>query len=127
MILLDTHVFIWLGAGSSNLSSRAAREISANPLGISSITYLEIGSLVSKKRLEIPCSLSEYLHQITRYFELTVLPIRPEIVEVAFSLPPHVSSDPADRIIAATAIVNDSRLVTKDKNLRMAKEIPTIW
>lgn len=127
MIILDTHVFIWLGAGSPNISSRAAREISANPLGISPITYLEIGSLAAKKRLEIPCSLSEYLHQITRFFAITVLPIRPEIVEVAFSLPSHISSDPADRIIAATAILNDSSLITKDKNLRMAKEIPTIW
>ena len=37
------------------------------------------------------------------------------------------NKDPADRIIAATAIVNDLALVTYDKTMRRSKKVKTIW
>jgi len=53
--------------------------------------------------------------------------LSPEIAELSADLPSEINQDPADRIICATAILNDSQLVTADKNLRNSKSVKTIW
>ena len=40
---------------------------------------------------------------------------------------PHVPSDPFDRIIAATAIVEGIPLLTADKNIRRSRALRTLW
>ncbi len=42
-------------------------------------------------------------------------------------LPAEINNDPADRLIAATAITTGAPLVTADGNLRKAQSIQTIW
>ena len=51
----------------------------------------------------------------------------PAIAELSTQLPEEVSKDPADRIIAATAITEKVFLVTTDRNLIKANCVPTIW
>jgi PIN domain nuclease of toxin-antitoxin system len=50
-----------------------------------------------------------------------------EIAEVAGSFDEAVPGDPADRIIAATAIALGLKLVTADKQLRYAPRLQTVW
>ncbi|MCI5191011.1 MAG: type II toxin-antitoxin system VapC family toxin, partial [Candidatus Electrothrix sp. AS4_5] len=38
-----------------------------------------------------------------------------------------VNNDPADRIISATAVISESQLVTSDRNLLKAGQVPTLW
>ena len=57
---------------------------------------------------------------------LTVLPITPEIASLSqenFLL----HKDPADRLIAATAIHHDAPLITADKKLGKLKQLKVIW
>jgi PIN domain nuclease of toxin-antitoxin system len=47
-----------------------------------------------------------------------VEPIAPEIAAFAVQLPSNFPQDPADRIIAATAIVDGAPLITADERIR---------
>jgi PIN domain nuclease of toxin-antitoxin system len=51
----------------------------------------------------------------------------PEIVALAVRLPDAFPKDPADRLIASTAIVDSIPLVTADERIRQAKVTHTIW
>ena len=53
--------------------------------------------------------------------------ITPEIAELSVDLPDSINKDPADRIIAATSIVNNVPLVTIDKNLIQSDMVNTLW
>jgi len=56
-----------------------------------------------------------------------VRPITPEIAALAVQLPAGVPKDPADRLIAATAMSEGAPLVTADERIRQAKVVQTIW
>ena len=46
---------------------------------------------------------------------------------MAAQFPSSFPSDPMDRIIAATAIVEGFPLLTADRNIRRSKLVKTIW
>lgn len=127
MIVLDTCVFIWLGLEQEKLTSNAMSAIRSNRSAISDITFLEIGYLVRKNRLKISCTASDFANLVVEAHDIKVISITPEIVETALNFPEEVNNDPADRIISATAVINESRLVTSDRNLLKAGQIPTVW
>ena len=127
MIILDTHVFVWLGLDNKKISRKALKEIQSDDLAVVDISFLEIASLVKKGRLKIPCTTSEFIQLTCDAHDITTLPITPEIAETAMAFGDHVNRDPADRVISAAAVINRAKLVTKDQNLRKAKEIPTCW
>ena len=126
MIVLDTCAFIWLGLKPEKLSPKARSAIQNNPIAISDITFLEIGYLVKKNKLQLSCSGADFANLVVEAHDLQILPITPEIVETALNLPEAVNNDPADRLISATTLVSESTLVTSDQNLLDATVVPTI-
>ncbi len=56
-----------------------------------------------------------------------VLPITGDIALQAFDLPASYPKDPADRIIGATALIEDIPLLTADREIRKSRAVPTIW
>lgn len=127
MIVLDTCVFIWLGLEQEKLTSAAMSAIQSNRSAISDITFLEIGYLVRKNRLKISCTASDFANLVVDAHDIEVISITPEIAETALGFPEEVNNDPADRIISATAVIHESRLVTSDRNLLKFGQIPTVW
>lgn len=130
MILLDTHVVIWLLSGDSQLSSKAQAAIeearrTERALAISDFTLFELSLLFRKKQFQLTIDLESFLSEVERRF--VVLPITANIALQAFELPASFPKDPADRIIGATALVEDIPLVTADREIRKSKAIPTIW
>ena len=51
----------------------------------------------------------------------------PAIAALAVRMPARFPRDPADRIIAATAMVEGLALVTANRQIRQAKVVETIW
>ena len=49
------------------------------------------------------------------------------IIEEAYSLPEFSHSDPVDRIITATARLNNCTLMTADKKLLDYPHVATVW
>lgn len=71
-------------------------------------------------------SISAYLDDIVLAMGLTVLPITPAIAEQA-QHPDFLHGDPADRLIAATAVVHQSPVITADGKLRLVPGLRCIW
>jgi PIN domain nuclease of toxin-antitoxin system len=130
VILLDTHVVVWLAFDRSQLSRKAKNAIddarkNAAPLAISDITLLELANLFSKDRLHIDISLESFLQEVESRF--VVLPMTGKVCARAVALPENYPKDPADRIIGATALVEGLSLVTADRQIHQSKTVQAVW
>ena len=130
MILLDTHVVVWLASDDVRLSKKAKVAIDEarrgdGGLAISDFTLYELSTLFHKKQIELSISMESFLSEVEKRF--VVLPITAGICVSALSLPITYPKDPADRIIGATALVEGIPLVTADLRIRNSRALATIW
>jgi PIN domain nuclease of toxin-antitoxin system len=119
VILLDTHVAIWILRNDAALGKKARNlavaALDAGQLVISAISFWEIALLIAKARLRSLDDPSETRALMVRA-GIRELPLTGEIAIIAAQLE-ALHSDPADRFIAATAIVHDATLMTADEAL----------
>jgi PIN domain nuclease of toxin-antitoxin system len=130
LILLDTHVVIWLASGDARMSRAAQAAIdearqSVRGLAISDFTLFELTLLFRKKKFDLAIGPEAFLREIERRF--VVLPVTANIALQAFNLPASYPNDPVDRIIGATALIEDIPLLTADREIRKSRAVPTIW
>ena len=131
MLTVDTHIIIWDALKPESLSKNARKAIDkaneTDGIIFCEISLWEIAMLIKKKRMVIDISYLEFIKLVRASNNYIFKGISPEIAELSVDLPPEINQDPADRIICATSILNNSQLVTADKNLRNAKSVKTIW
>lgn len=130
MILVDTHVVVWLAFDPNEISRRAKQAIedareNGDGLAISDITLLELATLVSKGRIRLDISVDSFLQEVESRF--VVLPMNSRVCARAIALPATYPKDPADRIIGGTALVEGLSLLTADREIRRAGVFQTIW
>jgi PIN domain nuclease of toxin-antitoxin system len=94
------------------LVEKAARD---GQLGISAISFWEIALLIKKGRMRRPNSVGELRHQLLSS-GAAELPLTGEIAISAGELE-GLHNDPADRFVAATAIIHEATLMTADERL----------
>lgn len=118
MILLDTHVLVWLRAGHERLGPIAQAQIDqawqSHELAVSSISFWEIAMLKQKHRIVLPESLTHWRHAQLEQ-GLVEIPVNGVISIRSVSLV-NLHTDPADRLIVATAL-EGHRLVTADERI----------
>jgi PIN domain nuclease of toxin-antitoxin system len=126
MILLDTHILIWLLIAPDNLAPKAKKAILAarksGSLALSAISLWEMTWLVQNKRIDLDVSIDSFVKKCASYVQ--VLPITPEIAVRSVQFPKSYPNDPQDRIIGATALVEGIRLLTHDKLIVKSGLIP---
>ena len=131
MIVVDTHIIIWNALKPEMLSGKAEKAISAdnNSDGIifCEISLWEIAMLMHKERLSIDIEYTEFIQLILESNKYVFRGITPEIAWLSTGLFSDNNKDPADRIIAATSIIENANLVTADNELRQSKKVATIW
>lgn len=120
MILLDTHVWIWLLGDGRRLSATARKEIDKHTearrpstVCISAISVWELFMLVKKGRLVLSVPPAAYVSQTRKDPVMEIIPVDDAIARRSVELPDH-HADPADRIILATAAEHGLPIVTQD-------------
>ena len=128
MLLLDTHILVWLDQGSELLGVRARRAIEAaylrEEVGIAAVSFWEIGRLIAEDRLEFGGVLPEWRVALLNSGFIEVVPDG-AIALMAAGLK-NFPGDPVDRLIAATTLAEEGRLVTADDRLLGHRSVRTI-
>jgi PIN domain nuclease of toxin-antitoxin system len=129
MILLDTHVLVWMVADSKRLSKAALGEIRAaqreGGLAISAISLWELAWLVGRGRIQAYGTVEASVRLLIE--GVIVRPITPEIAALAAQFPEDYPRDPADRLIGATARFEGVRLITCDAGILKSPLVRTVW
>lgn len=130
MILLDTHIVVWLAFAPTRLSQAAMRAIQeawagSQGLAISSLTLFELAQAIARGRVQITEPLDLFIQKIEARFVMK--PITGRIAVLAAQLSATYPRDPIDRLIGATALAESMPLVTADGKIRNAPDVQTIW
>jgi len=119
LIVLDTHVLIWLVEGSDRLGTRCRTRLDKafrdEELAVSAITFWEIATLKGKRRLDLHGSVAEWRAERIAT-GLIEAPVAGGIGVIAAELDAF-HGDPADRILVATAREANARLCTADRRI----------
>ena len=120
-LLIDTHVWLWLVAGSLELSTDTRQSINRAAAGgllrIAAISLWEIALLVYRGRIVLGKSISLWLMEALAEPGPAVEPLSPQIAIESYALPDLFHPDPADRMIVATARVIGAALLTRDRQI----------
>jgi PIN domain nuclease of toxin-antitoxin system len=131
MIVLDTHAWIWWVSSPEFLSATAKQiideAVTERNIFISSISTWEVAILVSRGRLKLTTSPSDWVAASEALPFFDFVPVSNSIALKSVQLPGDLHNDPADRIIIATAISLGAVLVTKDEKIRNYPHVKTVW
>jgi PIN domain nuclease of toxin-antitoxin system len=120
MILLDTHIWRWWVSADSRLTERHRAAITAagpRGLGVSVISCWEVAKAVESGTLALSLPVEQWIHDATRFPEIVILPLTPEICVESTQLPKPIHKDPGDQLIVATSRVFNVPLLTEDAKI----------
>jgi PIN domain nuclease of toxin-antitoxin system len=131
VILLDTHILVWMVSSPARLSRAAEREIQKaqrdRGCAISSFTLWELALLFHRNQLRGTGSIENSIRSILDDTGVKVLEITPEIADLAMSFPVTYPKDPGDRLIGATARAYGLTLVTQDEKILASPLVRSLW
>jgi len=131
MIILDTCVLIFDALTPEKLTTAAKKAITHaeknDQLYCCEISLWEIAMLIEKKRLSPGTDTQTFLKLILQSRNIQTLGINIEVATVSASHAGYKHFDPVDRLIAATAMNNNAKLVTCDKHLQAVEDLVVVW
>ena len=129
--LLDTHTWVWWYMNPQKLSRRVMNLIGDttryDELLLSAISPWEFCKLLEKGRLAISCSPEDWLNAAFDLPKFRLVPLSPVIAYRSTVLPQPFHNDPADQIIAATALQENAAILTKDRNILEYEYVKSHW
>lgn len=119
MLNLDTHVLIHALQGKVTGNER--RMLAQNSWSISAIVLWELAKLSQRRRITIDLGSPDFTRALSRVHIWPLdLSVCRKIAELDFQ------SDPADEIIAATSVVHQVPLLTRDKRILQSQLVPLV-
>jgi len=91
------------------------------------ISIWECCMLLEKKRIEFDAPPEEWLEKALDESILRVVPLSAKVCLKAVALPGTFHKDPADRLIVATALIEEATLITRDAQLREYAYVQSLW
>ncbi|MBI5097764.1 MAG: type II toxin-antitoxin system VapC family toxin [Nitrospirae bacterium] len=123
----DTHSLVWYFTDDSRLSSDALKAFQTSEVEgtvfVPAVVLAEIMFIARKGRITI--SFEDTLKRIEENESFEIVPLNAEILRAADKI--EADLEMHDRLIAATALYNNSSLITKDETLRESGVVSTIW
>ena len=114
-LLLDTHIFLWVVAGSVSLTAKARKTIeAAEAVFVSAASIWEIAIKARLGKIDADPDAVVAAIDASGFIELRVA-----------ALPP-LHTDPFDRLLIAQAIAEPLRLLTADAALKGYGELVTV-
>ena len=126
-VLLDTATWINGVKEPETLPARALSILreESNSFFLSDISLLEASMLSRKGRVDLGIPFDQWLEKALAA-NLQVLPISLRVAAMEYGLPRTFHGDPADRIIASTAIAHELTLLTPDYRIAFHRICHTI-
>lgn len=126
-LIVDTHYLIWDLQGNPRFDHAISfLEDFGTEVYISSISFWELGMLVGKGKITLPYSINQFFADLIRLRGYKILHLTPSISDIVSQYANEINGDPADRVIAATAMVQNATLLTADLDLRSLSFIKTV-
>ncbi|MSQ16363.1 MAG: type II toxin-antitoxin system VapC family toxin [Dehalococcoidia bacterium] len=118
-VLLDTHALVWLLAGDSSVGNQARELIDAgareDALLVSAISFWEVAMLAQRRRLTLNLPAAQWRRQVLE-LGIAEIAVSGDVGILATELE-EFQPDPADRMIAATALLQGATLITADASI----------
>ena len=119
MIVLDTNALVWVTVEDKRLGRKARALVektwTAGKLAVPAVAFWEIGLLEARKRLRLPAPVREWRQSLLDA-GMIELPLDGVVALRSLDLT-GLPDDPADRFIAATALVHGAALMTADEKI----------
>ena len=132
--LLDTHAWVWAVLGDARLGRSARKALASigarEHVGLAAISLKEAAWHLARGRIALTgegAGWASWLREASSAPGLEVLPLTVEVAIESEHLPDSFPTDPADRLIAATARIHDLTLLTADVALREQAVLRTLW
>ena len=126
-LLLDTHIILWSATEPYRLAPNIIDELEneSNELWFSPISLWETLILAEKGRIILKPTPLECFRNIINELSLIEAPLTSDVaIQSRLINLPH--QDPADRFIAATAVVYGLTLISADRRLIENKGLPVM-
>ena len=122
-LLLDTHIALWLDAGSGRLTEATKTTIDACWHGgghilLSAVSAWEIALLVDTGRIELDVPVAAWIGRFLGRPAIEPVPLTLTAASHSYQFHQLEHRDPADRLLIATAIELGCALVTHDARIR---------
>jgi PIN domain nuclease of toxin-antitoxin system len=117
MLNLDTHIVVKALVG--DLTPREAKLIAGEQCGISPIVMWEIQMLAARGRITVDLDHPQLVEALRR---LHTWPLTREICRAISDL--DFQGDPADALIAATSVIHNVPLLTRDRTINRSRVVP---
>jgi PIN domain nuclease of toxin-antitoxin system len=130
VIICDTHVLVFDALAPARLSAKARRRLndgeSAGQLACADISLWEMAMLIAKRRLQIDEETESFIQAVLDSRGYRVLPITSDIAALSQSTD-FIQKDPADRLIAATAVAAGAELLSADQAMKNIPGLKLVW
>ena len=114
-MLLDTCALLWLAYDQTRMSEATLEKIDEAPVvSIASVSAFEVGLKYKTGKLQLPVPPREWISEILRHHQISIINLDIEISIKATELPP-IHKDPCDRFIIAAALTQGLPVVTADQ------------
>lgn len=128
MIVVDTHAWFWWLTEDTRLSRMARSRLNRErEVVVPAICLWEIALMSLRGRVALDYEVNEFISRALEWDGVTVAPLTPAIGIVAAKLAQTFTLDPADQLIAATAMDRRVPRATADERLTSLPGLQTLW